>query len=190
MQERIIHGDLVIEADLMIKDFNYIIKGNLVVKGTVIIYNGDLIVEGDLTIYSNHRRDIYVYNGSIYAKSIIVSKTPNISITDGNITTFKDLTCMNIQCCNGDICVGGNANIGNVSCRNYLVDGYNNSFLIKAEKSVYIMEYSNNSSITAPEVFLCYGGDFNGGTITSDYFESGGHIYNCLGRYCLSETCK
>lgn len=188
MQERFVHDDLVIDSDLMIKDFNYIVKGNLVVKGTVIIYNGNLIVEGDLTIYSNHSRDIYVYSGSIYAKSIMVSKTPNISITDGNITTFKDLTCMNIQCYNGDICVGGNANIGNVSCRNYLVDGYNNSFVIKAEKSVYIMEYSNNSSITAPEVFLGGGGNFNGGSITSNHFEVDGHIYNCLRRSRLSET--
>lgn len=180
MQERVIHGDLLING------YEYVFKENLTVKGTVIIYNGGLVVEGDLKIYSNYNRDINVYNGSIYAKSITVSKTSSIYITDGNISTFKDLTCMNIHCYGGDICVGGNANVGNVSCVNYLVDGHNDSFSIKAEKSVYIMEYSNNSNIAAPEVFLGGGGNFSSGTITSDHFETDGHIYNCLGRYRLT----
>lgn len=184
MQERIIHGDSVIDGDLVIEDFNYIVKGDLTVEGTVIIKNGDLIVEGDLLVYSD--ADISVACGSIYAKS--VNSNGDICISNGNISTLRDLDCMNIFCPKGDISVGRNSYVLDVRCRNYLVDGKNYSENIIANDSVYIMDYSYNHCITAPEVFLGGGGEFNCNPIITNHFEFDGHVYNCARRYFLSEV--
>lgn len=186
MQERIIHGNSRIDGDLVIEGFNYIVKGDLTVEGTVISKNGDLIVEGDLLVYSEYDEDISISCGSIYAKSI--TAWANINNLNGNICTLKDLNCWNIFCYKGDISVGGNAYVLDVFCRNYLVDGKNDSINIEAEKSVYIMEYSTNFSIKAPEVFLGGGGDFNCNPIITNHFEFDGHVYNCARRYFLSEV--
>lgn len=183
MQERIFHGNLVIDGDLIIEDFSYICKGNLTVDGTVIIENGSLVVEGDLIINSSHGKNIFIFDGGIYAKSISVET--NIYLSYGSISTFTDLSCMNIYSFKGDIFVGGNAKVGSIRCHNYLVDGKNDSLGIKAENAVYIMEFSNSLTITAPEVFLGGGGDFGGYPIITNYFEFDGHIYNCRRRYRL-----
>ena len=179
MQNRIINGQLVIE------NCEYVVKGNLEVTDSVIIKNGSLVVEGDLLIHSKHCNNINIYNGKVYAKSI--TTTANIYISNGNVITFRNLKCNNIRCLGGDIIVGGDAHVRSVFCRNYLVDGCNNSDDIEAECTVYIMEFSNSKNITAPEVFLGGGGNFNGNTIKCDYFEFDGHIYSCLRRYFLTK---
>lgn len=181
MLERIIPGDLVIDDNLIFEGFNYIVKGNLTVEGTVLIKNGGLIVEGDLLVNSKHSFDVSVYYGSIYAKSITVAT--NISIMNGNISTLKDLNCMDITCYLGDISVGGNTSVHSVACSNYLVDGKNNSLDIEADNVVYIMDFSNSGKISAQEIFLGGGGDFGGASVITNHFEFDGHVYNCQRRY-------
>lgn len=177
METRIITEDLIIGKE------GYIFKGNLGVYGTIIMNGGDLVVEGKLTVYSEDNREISIVDANIYAKSL--STNVDICIKNGNIITFKDLTCGNIYSDNGDVIVGGNTNVSDVYCRNYLVDGHNNSHTIEGTNNVYIMEFSSSFDIKAPEVFLGDGGNFNGGCITANHFEFDGHIYNCLRRYFL-----
>lgn len=181
MQERIVNGDLRIEG------YEYAFKGNLIVEGTVSVINGSLVVEGNLVVRSTCSSiNITIYNGTIYAKSITTAA--DICITYGNISTFKDLRCKDILCFGGDVSIGGNAYANFVRCRNYFVNGTNHSDDIIAEQNVYIMEFSNSKSITAPEVFLGAGGDFHGGTITANHFEFDGHIYGCFRRFFIDET--
>lgn len=183
MQERIINGDLRIEG------YEYVCKGDLIVEGSIAVINGSLIVEGDLLLRSKCSSiNITVYSGIIYAKSI--TTLADICITYGNLSTFKDLRCKDILCYGGNISVGGNTHVQSVRCRNYLVTGINNSDDIIAEQNVYIMDFSTSKSITAPEVFLVGGGNFQGGTITADCFEAGWHIYNCLRRFYIHEPDK
>lgn len=186
MQNRKIYGNLVVENE------DYIVKGNLsIIGGTITLINANLVVEGSLKVLPEHfslsnnvelYTPVLVQNGGIYAKDLSVLE--DIVITNGNICTFFDLDCYDIYS-TGDINVGRNSNVGSVFCRNYLVDGCSDTFLIEAEKSVYIMEYSNNFGITAPEVFLGDGGDFNGCDITAKHFEFGGHVTNCFYRHFM-----
>ncbi len=200
MQERNLKENLILkngeyyyEGNLVLENGEYYLKGDLFISGgTLIMTNANLVVEGDLKVFPALNEDgsiaspinaATIVNGSIYAKSISIFA--DIVIKNGNICSFSDLDCENIYSANGDINVGGNANVFNVYCRNYLVDGTNNSYNIEADESVYIMEYSKNLDITATEVFLGYGGDFNCGVITAQHFEFDGHIINCLRRYLL-----
>ncbi len=187
------NGEYYSEGNLVLENGEYYLKGNLFISGgTLIMTNANLVVEGDLKVFPSLNEDgsidspisaATIVNGSIYAKSISIFA--DIVIKDGNICTFSDLNCENIYSANGDINVGRNANVCNVYCKNYLVDGTNCSYNIEADESVYIMEYSKNLNITASEVFLGYGGDFNCGVITTKHFEFDGHITNCLRRYFL-----
>lgn len=180
MQKRIIDGDLVI------KGCNHVFKGDLVVEGSIIVNEGSLVVEGDLLVRSKCSSiNLTLFKGDIYAKSITTSA--DICITYGNLSTFKDLRCKDILCFGGNISVGGNTHVQSVHCSNYFVDGANNSDEIIADQNVYIMEFSNSKSITAPEVFLGGGGDFHGGTITADHFEFDGHVYGCFRRFFIKK---
>lgn len=169
-------------GDLVLENANYYLKGNLKIDGFLIMHNANLVVEGFLIVLSDC---FYITNGSIYARSIKASCDIVIK-GGGNLTTFADLYCFNIFS-DGNISVGGNSDVYNVYCMNYLIDGENYSLDINADKSVYIMEYSRSQSITAPDVLLASGGDFNGGNITAYNFEfgEGAHIQNCYRRYSL-----
>lgn len=178
MQNRI-YGNLVIENE------EHVVKGDLeIIGGTLIMTNANLVVEGNLTIRHGSKGFTVdassIVNGSIYAKSISISSS--IVIKNGNITTFADLNCGNIYSENGDINVGGNSDVCNVYCKNYLVDGNNDSFNIEADNIVCILGLSDNFNISAPEVFIGDDSDFNLSIITANYFESTGHIYNCICR--------
>lgn len=184
MQNRI-YGNLVIENE------ERVVKGNLsIVGGTIIMTNANLVVEGDLTVFpecsniddiANLSIDsITIVNGGIYAKSI--STLSDIVIKNGNITTFADLNCENIYSDGGDVNVGGDANVANVYCKNYLVDGNNDSYEIEADCSVYILGTSSNHNISAPEVFIGEDSYFYSFILTANYFETGGHVINCLYR--------
>lgn len=187
------NGEYYSEGNLVLENGEYYLKGNLFINGgTLIMTNANLVVEGNLKAFPTLTEDgsiacqidaATIVNGSVYAKSISI--LADIVIKDGNICSFSDLNCENIYCANGDINVGGNANVFNVYCRNYLVDGTNCSYTIEADESVYIMDYSKHFNITAPEVFLGYGGDFNYGVITAKNFDFDGHVTNCLHRYFL-----
>lgn len=175
------------EGNLVLENGDYYLKGDLsIIDGTFIMTNANLVVEGFLKIFLGYRVDstptVFISGGSIYAKSI--ETDTNIVITDGNLTTFSDLSCCNISS-DGDIYVGGNADVSYVLCNNYLVDGENDSLDITAQKSVYIMGYCECTGITAPEVFLSDGGNFHYGNITTNHFEigDGSHITSCIYRY-------
>lgn len=186
MRKQFIRGNLVIEG----KD--YIVKGSLDVEGTIIIRDGNLVVGGDLISHST--KPISISNGNIYAKSLATLSNINISSVykNGSICTFNDLICSTIYANSHDIIVGGNANVSNVFCRNYLVDGDNHSLNIFASESTYILGYSNNHGITSPDVFLCEGAYFNGACIIADNFEftPGKHIIYCYRRYKYSSLIK
>lgn len=180
------------EGDLVLENGEYYLKGNLQIIGTLTLNNANLVVEGFLEIladydvsYISTTVSILISTGNIYAKTITAFHY--IKIRGGNLTTFSDLNCCNISS-DGDINVGGNAEVYDVSCNNYLVDGKNDSLNITAKKSVYIMDYSINGRITAVEVFLGGGGEFNCNPIITDHFEFDGHVYNCARRYFLSEV--
>lgn len=179
------------EGDLVLENGEYYLKGNLQLIGTLTLNNANLVVEGVLRILADYNVSpistivsISISTGNIYAKSIVTYA--DIEIHGGNLTTFSDLSCCNIFS-DGDIYVGGNTDVFCVSCNNYLVDGKNDSLNINADKSVYIMDYCECMNITAPEVFLASGGNFNGGDITANYFEigEGSHIKNCFYRHFL-----
>ncbi len=202
MQERNLKENLILkngeyyyEGNLVLENGEYYLKGDLFISGgTLIMTNANLVVEGNLKVFPSFNEDgsiaspisaATIVDGGIYAKSISIFS--NIVIKNGNICSFTNLDCENIYSANGDINVGGNANVFNVYCRNYLVDGTNSSYNIEADESVYIMDYSNNFNITAPDVFLGNGGDFNGLDITANNFEIGdrSHIKNCFFRHFL-----
>ncbi len=202
MQERNLKESLILkngeyysEGNLVLENGEYYLKGDLFIcGGTLIMTNANLVVEGDLKVFpaliddgsiASPVEDAVIVNGGVYAKSISIYS--DIVIKNGNICTFSDLNCGTIYSSNGDINVGRNANVFNVYCKNYLVDGTNSSYNIEADESVYIMDYSSNFNITAPDVFLGYGADFNGGDITANNFEigDGSHIKNCFYRHFL-----
>lgn len=186
MRKRFIRGDLLVE------NRDYIVKGDLNVVGTIIIRNANLVVEGD--IISHSTKPISISNGNIYAKSLTTLSDINISSNyrNGSICTFNDLSCSTIYANSHDIIVGGNANVANVYCRNYLIDGDNNSINLYASESVYILGYSNNYEIASPDVFLGEGAYFNGACIIADNFEftPGKHISYCYRRYKYSSCIK
>lgn len=178
------------EGDLVLEDGEYYLKGNLQIIGTLILNNANLVVEGFLEILGNYSISpmsttfsISISNGNVYAKSITAYHY--INIHGGNLTTFSDLLCIDIFS-DGDVYVGGNAETYDVSCNNYLVDGKNDSLHINAYKSVYIMGYCECMSITAPEVFLCDGGNLDGGNITANHFEFSGHVANYFYQHFLN----
>ncbi len=199
MQERNLKENLILKngeyyyegGNLVLENSEYYLKGDLLISGgTIIMTNSNLVVEGDLKVFPALNEDgsiaspisaATIVDGGIYAKSISIFA--DIVIRNGNVCTFGNLDCENIYSANGDINVGGNANVFNVYCRNYLVDGTNSSYNIEADESIYIMEYSDNFNINAPEVFLGYGADFNNGIIIAKKFDFGGHVKNCLRRY-------
>lgn len=161
MQTRTITGNLNIQNE------DYIFAGNLKITGDLVIENASLIVSGSISFSDNS--SIHVINGDISTNDIYGHV--NISIYVGDIYCHTVLAVRDIHILGGDIIASSlyadiiksdgdiilldEANVFSVSCRNYLVNGDNDSLGITAVEDIYILGNKNDSfSLNARDIFL------------------------------------
>lgn len=172
---------------LILKDENYFFDGDLTIKGKCEVRNGIIRVSGHLFLQGIEEEGLApntscsVIRGNIIANSLKSLQRRLYCI--GNINIAEDLDVCHIDC-KGDIKVNGSCSTYNVTCRNYLISGNNNSDDVTATEDICILGYNYSGDLRAREIFI---GDFtkfspySENTVIAKKFECKGPIRNCKG---------
>lgn len=168
-----LEGDITIKGNFEIKGANLIVSGNLTILGKngVEIENGEIIVSGELTINTIN----FNINGGNISCDLLYCQ--NINISDGDIWTNTDLDAKDNITSDGDIEVGGNSFVSDVTCLNYLVTGDNNSESINASHDIYILGNNDSCDLTAREILIDGDCNTNAFPITAHHFVCSGDLY-------------
>lgn len=167
-----LEGDITITGKLEIRNANLIVAGDITISSQIDIeiVNGDIIVSGTL---SSVNTNINIISGNICCDSLCCF---NINISDGDIWTHADLDAKNITS-DGNIEIGGDSNVEDVSCLNYLVTGYNNAECINAFQDIYILGDNDSLELSAREILINGNCDTHLSSITAHHFVCGGDLY-------------
>lgn len=165
-------NDVTITGDIKIWNGTLKVNGNLKIEGNVLVETGTILVSDTLIFGSNIH--INITDGTIYCESLLCFS--NIIMSYGDIYVAQSLLARDIIS-NGNIEVGHNAVVNNVTALNYLITGFNDARSVKAMKDIYILRDNDSSELSAKELFI--GGDCvtNGHSISAHHFECGGELY-------------
>ena len=185
-EDLFLEGDIIIYGKLEMKNANLIVSGDLTIScnDNVEIENGDIIVSGGLTLNS----DINIKGVNISCNCLHYC---DIDILDGDIWVNDDLEgCTIIS--DGNIEVGGNSDVDDITCLNYLVTGDNVSSNINASQDIYILGDNDSTDLTARDILINGICDTNNSPITAqeividgdcdtDYSPITAHHFVCTG---------
>ena len=189
MQERTLHnlilngediffnGNIIIHNYVQLKNANLIVSGNLTIYDKVNIENGNIIVSGILKIALNH--DISITCGDISCGEL---ECYGVNITDGDIWTNGDLTASDDIVSDGNIEVGGDAFVKDITCTNYLISGNNDSCDTTTTQDIYILGNNDSCSLTAREILVGGNCDTNRSRITAHHLVCDGELF-CEGLF-------
>lgn len=163
MQERTLKN-LILEND------DYVFAGNLTITGEVLLINASLIVSGTLTL----QEDAEIKGGDISCGSI---DAYDIFITDGDIYVNGDAVWKDVTS-DSNIEIGGNTDVCDIHCLNYLVNGDNNSCYITAMQDVYILGQNDSYALNARDVLIGDYCDFHDHSLIAKCFECAGEVNN------------
>lgn len=166
--------DITITGDIKIWNGTLEVNGNLKIKGNVSVETGTILVSDTLTFGSNTY--VNITNGTISCGSLFCFS--NINMSYGDIFVTQSLLAKDIMS-NGNIEVGHNAVVNNVTALNYLITGFNDSRSVKAMRDIYILRDNDSSELSAKELFVGGDCDVNNNSICAKYFEYGGDLLNC-----------
>lgn len=173
--------------DLILNNEDYFFDGDLTIKGNFKVMNGIVRVTGNLFLQGIVEEGwagetaTCIIRGNIIANSF---KCLHHQIyCAGNIVIAEDIDVCHVIC-KGDIKVNGSCSSYNVTCRNYLISGNNNSDDVTATEDICILGYNYSGDLKAREIFI---GDFtkfspySENTVIAKKFECKGPIRNCRG---------
>ena len=167
--------------NLIIENEDFVVFGDLEITGNLIIKNGhSLIVSGDLSIVVN-QNNLSELNGHISAGMIRFKRGTSTSmLLSGDIFSAHNLHSHVVIICD-DIDVQGDAFAhAPINCKNYMVNGNNDSDSVTAIESIRILGSSDSYSLVAKTIHIEHEANLNSSClIASESAYIGGSINDC-----------
>ena len=169
-EDYVSNTDICIKHTFKIKDATLIVCGNFTTNCNIEVENGTIIVSGTLTVEDGHT--INIAGGDISCGCL---NCYNVNISGGDIWTNGNLTAKNIIS-TGNVVVGVNSFVSDVTCLNYLIGDSNDSSTIKATQNIFISGDNNSCELVAKEIFIDGVCNTNYHSITAQHFVCNGRL--------------